>query len=155
MTRASLFALLVGAVVGGVSSPVSRAQGSGSEPLVVIVNAGLDSRHITLQQLASIYKGKVTRLGGRSLIPFNLEAGRAERATFDRVVLHMGTDDVAQFWIDQRVRGAGTPPRQVPVILMPRLVAAMSGAIGYVPESAVKGHVRIVARIRDGKLVMP
>ena len=39
--------------------------------------------------------------------------------------------------------------------MIARLVAKLEGAIGYVPESLVARDVRVVARIRNGKVLPP
>jgi hypothetical protein len=36
-----------------------------------------------------------------------------------------------------------------------RLVAKLPGAIGYIPESFVTHEVRVLARIRNGKVLAP
>jgi hypothetical protein len=50
----------------------------------------------------------------------------------------------------------GDSPRKVPsVALMLRVVAKLPGAIGYVPESMVTPDVKIVARVKDGRVLAP
>ena len=68
----------------------------------------------------------------------------------------MDPDAVARFWLDRRVRSGSPPPRQAPdPVMIARLVAKLEGAIGYVPESLVARDVRVVARIRNGKVLPP
>jgi len=72
------------------------------------------------------------------------------------ILLGLAPAEVGRFWIDQRIRGFGHPPRQVtdPAIML-RLVASLKGSIGYLPAGQADKTVRIVARIRQGKVIGP
>jgi ABC-type phosphate transport system substrate-binding protein len=94
--------------------------------------------------------------GTRAIIPFNLAPHSDTRVQFDLAVLRMDPEAVARFWRDRRVRGGAPPPRQAPDLgTLVRLVAHLEGAIGYAPMEHVANEVRILARIRQGKLVAP
>jgi hypothetical protein len=94
--------------------------------------------------------------GGARIIPLNAAADTERRRRFDRAVLGMTPDEVARHWVDQRIRGAGTAPREVDdAFLTIKLVARLKVAIGYVPADSELRGVRIVARIHDNKLVSP
>lgn len=68
----------------------------------------------------------------------------------------MSAEEVAKYWIDQRVRGGAPPPRQVPdPALALRLVAKLPGSVAYVPSSMVNSQVKVVARVSDGKVIGP
>lgn len=91
---------------------------------------------------------------GAQIAVFNLPPRSEARALFDRVALRMSEDEVARFWIDRKIRGGEPPPRQVPDAgIMVRAVAQIEGGIGYAPSPSVDGTVRVIARIKDGKLV--
>lgn len=126
--------------------------------MVVIVNPGVGALRLNAQQLLNLFSGTSKRWpDGSPVTPFNAPALSPTRVQFDRVVLRMSPEEAAQFWIDKRVRGEGTPPRSVadPEILA-RLVATLRGTVSYVPESQVKNsNVRVVARIRDGVVMAP
>jgi len=94
--------------------------------------------------------------GTKPIIPFNLLPHSSERVDFDQAVLRMDQDAVARFWRDRRVRTGSPPPRQAPdPTTVIRLVARLEGAIGYVPESMLAPDVRLVARIQNGKVLLP
>lgn len=94
--------------------------------------------------------------GGDRIVPFNFPPRHPLRVTFDRAVLNMTPEQVARYWIDRRVRGGERPPRQVETVdLMLKVVAKLDGAIGYLPSAELAGGVRVVARIRDGKVWEP
>jgi hypothetical protein len=108
-------------------------------------------------ELAQLYSGSRADWNGFAVVPFNLPPGDALRVEFDRVVLKMSPDEVGRYWIEQRIRGGARPPRQVEdTRLVPRLVARFRGGIGYVAAgTTLSAEVRIVARLRDGKVVAP
>jgi len=60
----------------------------------------------------------------------------------------MEPDEVARYWIDRRVRGGHRPPRQLNSwALMLKVVSAVDGAIGYVPESSMSDQVKALMKV--------
>jgi hypothetical protein len=94
--------------------------------------------------------------GGLNAVPFNYAPESPLRRTFDQAVLNLAPAEVGRFWIDQRIRGFGHPPRQItePAMVL-RLIGSLKGSIGYVPAGAADKSVRVVAKIRKGKVVGP
>lgn len=141
---------------------VAMVMSSGEAPaasraLAVIANPGVPATSIGSGDLASIFtRAKRTWKDGSTIRALNLQAGTPERAEFDRVVLDMSPESSAKFWMDKQVRGEeGAPKAVAQADIVVNLVATMSGAVGYVPEDRVDAKVRVIARIRDGKLVAP
>lgn len=121
-------------------------------PLLVIVSSALGGSEIGLGTLRSAFQGNSTDLNGKRLIPFNQAPGSPERVRFDQVVLGLGPDQVARFWIDQRVRNGLQAPRtlQSPELAL-RLAASVPGIISYFagqPSAVPKG---LTALKIDGK----
>jgi ABC-type phosphate transport system substrate-binding protein len=93
---------------------------------------------------------------GERIIMLNATSESERRRMFDRAVLGMSSDEVARYWLDQRIRGTGAAPREVgDAFLTIKLVTKLKAAIGYVPADAELHGARVVARIRDGKLSSP
>src|SRR6185503_19654357 len=87
---------------------------------------------------------------GERIIPLNASPESERRQRFDRVVLGMSPDEAARYWLDLRIRGGGTAPREVgDSVLTVKLIAKLSGTIGYVPSDMQLPGVRVVARIRN------
>ena len=125
--------------------------------LDVIVHASVPQQPLDRAGLAAIFSMTRRSWGdGLSAVPFNYAPDNPLRRTFDSAVLGLAPAEVARFWIDQRIRGYGHPPRQVadPAIVV-RLIANLKGSIGYVPAGTADKSVRIVARIRQGKVTPP
>jgi hypothetical protein len=54
------------------------------------------------------------------------------------------------------VRGEEPAPKAITKAdIVLRLVASLAGGIGYIPEDKVDDKVRVLAFIRDGKVVTP
>jgi hypothetical protein len=134
------------------------APGANATPdLDVIVHPSVPTQPLDRSALAAVFS--MTRRswsGGLTAVPFNYSPESPLRRTFDASVLGLAPDEVGRFWIDQRIRGYGHPPRQVtdPTIML-RLVASLKGSIGYVPAGQADRSVRVVARIRQGKVIGP
>jgi ABC-type phosphate transport system substrate-binding protein len=146
--------LFVAAVVLG---GLANASAATTDEIVVIVNKDNDVKELSLEQLEAIFTLSQRQWnGGAGILAFNYEPGNPTRVEFDRVILHLSPEEVGRFWRDQRIRTGVHPPRQVtdPTLAM-RLTTKMAAAIVYVPAGAVIPSVRIVARIRGGKVLAP
>jgi ABC-type phosphate transport system substrate-binding protein len=133
----------------------SRAE-PGRGDLVVIVNAGNPDRP-SAGTLEKIFLRKaLTWDSGERIIALNASPESERRGRFDHVVLGMTPDEAARYWLDQRIRGGGSAPREVgDAVLTVKLVARLSGTIGYVPADIKLTGVRVVARIRNDKVLPP
>jgi hypothetical protein len=149
----------VAAALALVAMPLPSTPVAGADAPVelAVVVSSRNQAPIALSDLAPIFTTTKRDLGdGKLVTPFNLLPKSAERVVFDKAVLSFDPDDAASFWIDRKIRGGNAPPRQVPDAgLMLRVVAQLDDAIGYVPASGVDATVRVVARVRNGKLAKP
>ena len=149
--------LIVGIVVL-VAFAREGALASANEPaeLVVVVNSA-NTIKLTSSMLENVFLRKTTNWDdGVRVIPINGLPDSERRHTFDRAALGMSPDEVARYWLDLRIRGGGTAPREVddPIVTL-KLVGRLEGAIGYVPAGAVIDGVTIVARVRGTKVILP
>jgi hypothetical protein len=153
--RALALAIVVVAV--GVASPAPlTADDDRAVELLVIVHAD-NHDAVSASDLEAYFLRKQRHWpSGDTVIPINFPPEAAPRRTFDRAVLGMSPDEVARYWLDQRIRDGDTAPREVgDGALIARLVARLRGAVGYVPAGAAVPGVRVVARVRGGELVAP
>jgi hypothetical protein len=140
------------------ASAASIAGGAGGgADLVVVVNPAVAVDRLSASELETIFtSSRRSWPDGSNIGAFSYAPEDVIRRAFDNVILRLSPEDVARFWLDQRVRGGARPPRQVPnPSLAVRLVAKLPGSIAYVPESMVDSTVKVVARIRGGKVVGP
>jgi hypothetical protein len=137
--------------------PSTPVAGAGEPVELAVVMSSRNQSPIAPSDLAPIFTTTKRDLGGgKSVTPFNLPPRSEERVLFDKAVLGLDPDDAASFWIDRKVRGGNAPPRQVPDAgLMLRVVGQLDDAIGYLPSSRVDATVRVVARVRNGKVTKP
>jgi hypothetical protein len=146
-----VLSLLIGA------TPAARGEDRPPD-MDVIVHVDTQAARLGKAELAQIYSGtRTTWATGANIVPFNMPPSHALRVELDRVVLDMSPAEVGRYWIDQRIRGGPRPPRQIDdPDLMTKVVARLSGAIGYVPAGfTVPTGVRVVARIRNHKVLEP
>jgi hypothetical protein len=127
------------------------------EPLAVFVHPSSATKVIGRQELAAIFMSRKQHWdGGGRVLAFNYAARHPVRVQFDRAVLGMSPNEVARYWIDQRIRGGNPPPRQVPNgALIPRLVEQLEYSIGYAPAADITQRVRVVALVKNGKVEDP
>jgi len=123
----------------------------GSDPMVLIIAASTAVSNLDAATLRRAYEGyPVDYASGKRLIPFNAPSGTPARVRFDRALLGLEPDEMARFWVDQRIRGISQQPRTVtPEALAVRVVASLPGAVAYVSPAAVNATVRVVTI--DGK----
>jgi hypothetical protein len=112
--------------------------------VVPIVAGASPMRDISLGTLRRVFRSEqVTDPGGVRMVGFNQPSGSRVRELFDRVVLGMDPDDVARYWVDQRIRGGARPPRTVAsVALLREVINRYPGAIGYLALADVDASVR-------------
>jgi hypothetical protein len=140
-------------VVPGNRSPAAES----SVRLAVIANPGVPVKAIAEAELAGIFT-RATRSwkDGTAVRPLNLPPGSPERVAFDRAVLHLEPEQSAQFWIDRMVRGEDPAPKAIAKVeVVMALVPTLAGGIAYVPEHKVDDKVKVLAFVRDGKVVSP
>jgi ABC-type phosphate transport system substrate-binding protein len=125
--------------------------------IVVVVDPSNPIKSLSASELEAIFTSRrLTWSGDVAIVAFNLSPGDAVRVAFDKAVLGMNADEAGRYWVDQRIRGGPRPPRQVgDPVLMLRLVGRLRGAIGYAPIDKLIPGARVVARIRNGKVVSP
>lgn len=128
----------------GVSGSWSTPGFAASGRLVVIVAPQAAVTELSLGTLKRIFLAQtVERPGGGRYVPFNHPPNTLERTHFDQVVLEMSPDQVARYWVDQRIRGNSGAPRAIASSrLLKRVVARMPGAIGYITVSELDDTVR-------------
>lgn len=133
----------------------SRAEPSPPE-LVVIVNAANPAKPSSAMLERIFLRKELNWDSGERIIPLNASPESKRRQHFDRIVLGMSPDEAARYWLDQRIRGTGTAPREVgDAVLTVKLIAKLAGTIGYVPGDVPLPGVRVVARIRNDKVLPP
>ena len=149
--------LFITSLVSLAALPLPRRVCAEEGELGVIVHPSTPVKALSEAELASIFLTTRTDWSdGTRIVPFNLPPKTTPRVDFDEAVLHMTPDDAARFWIDRRVRGGNRPPRQAPrAELMVAVVSRLKGAIGYAPRSMVNAEVKLIATIRNGKVVPP
>lgn len=138
-------------------APQAAAPAPTGVGLAIIVNPGVNAGALTTAELSSIFT-RATRSwkDGSTIRALNLPPGSPERVEFDRVVLDMTPERSAQFWVDRQIRGEEAAPKAIAQAeIVTRLVANMAGAIGYVPDDKADAKVRVIARIRGGRVVAP
>lgn len=139
-------ALIGGAVGVTLSSLVTPADAIGD--LVVVVHPSNRETPSMSDLVVMFTTRRQSWSGGKRVVPFNFPAKHDLRIAFDKSVLHMEPDDVARYWIDRRIRGGNSPPKQVgSAQLIVRLVEKLDGAIAYVPTSVLTPKVRVVRAI--------
>jgi hypothetical protein len=129
--------------------PLSSRAGSAPVVLVVVARASA-LRNVSRAELRRLFMRQAEEIDGERLIPFNHPPGTAIRQQFDRLVLGMSEAEMGRYWVDRKLRDESGPPRTVPSsALLRRVVAALPGAIGYLPSDQVDPGLRILTV--DGK----
>jgi hypothetical protein len=116
-----------------------------SEPIAVVMGSSSQQRSMSSDRLRRVFLAIPTDDdAGRRFVPVNLAQASPVRERFDRSVLHMTPEEVARYWIDQRLRGNKPPRSGSSLELVRRALQELPGAISYLPVSQV-GGLRVVA----------
>ncbi len=123
-----------------------HAAADASTRLQLVTAKSNELRDLSLADLRQAYRGKQISLAGVKIIPFNHPPRTPDRVAFDRLVLGMSPDEVASYWVDQKIRGGDSPPRTIDsVALLVRVVAALPGAFAYVREGFSSPDLKVVS----------
>jgi ABC-type phosphate transport system substrate-binding protein len=125
--------------------------------LVIVVNPRVPVTALSAAELEGLFTGARRYWSDSSpVLVFNYPPESPLRRHFDRTVLRMSPDDVARFWRDQLIRHGVRAPRHVSdAHLMIRIVAKLPGAVAYVPAHLAGPTVKVVARLKGDKLLVP
>ena len=114
------------------------------DPVAVVVDRDNPRTDISVSELKEIFQGKRREWSdGARVIALDLEPGPV-REGFNRNVMGMDQASVDQYWVEQKVRGAGSPPKVVSATTAVKLVPRLRGGIAYVPLSAVDASVKVL-----------
>src|SRR5207244_3967723 len=107
--------------------------------------------------LRAIFQTSRTSWGtGGEATPINLPAENKLRQEFDQAVLGLDPDRAARYWKDRKIRGGAHAPKQLPSTgAVLSVVAATTGAVGYVPQGEANPSVKVIAKIMGGRLLPP
>lgn len=131
---------------------------SAAPDIAVIVHPSNPTTVLSVHEIEAIFTSSRRRWNdGQSIVPFHYEPNDPLRIPFDKAVLGMDPQEVARFWIDQRIRGLPGPPRRIgSAALLVRVVERMPVAIGYAwARDVEKANVKVVAIIRNGRVLPP
>ena len=117
---------------------------AGAEPIAVVMSSNSRQRGLSSDKLRRVFLALPSDDDdGHRFVPINLAQSSVIRARFDRNVLSMAPEEIARYWIDQRLRG-NKPPRSASSLdICRRAVQELPGAISYVPLSQV-GSLRVL-----------
>jgi hypothetical protein len=112
----------------------------------VIVNKSNLVKALTVLELRRIFM-KQTRMWphAEAMVPVDWDATSPHREAFSRIVLGRSVREMGDYWVQQGITQALTPPstqRSSRAIL--RFVASVPGAIAYMPPSDVDDTVAVV-----------
>jgi hypothetical protein len=150
MSRNPSLLICLGAALAAVTGAVPRGfapEVRAAEPrLVIVVAASSPLSNISKTALRRAFLAEPTVVDGIKLLPLNQNPGTPERGRFDRAVLDLSPVEMSSFWIDQRIRGQGNPPRAIPSVpLLARLVGQLPGCISYMRETDVPPGVKALS----------
>lgn len=118
--------------------------------LVVVAGVHSPLHHLSREQVADIYMGRVTTLpGGTSAIPLDLPASSPEREAFYNEITGKSAAQIKVYWARMSFTGKGTPPKQVPSSAdIKKFASGKPGAIAYLAESALDGSVKVLFSLK-------
>jgi hypothetical protein len=129
-----------------VLAPASASTQAPAGPIAVIAHPSCPVDSLSLAELRWLFLKVRTRwTSSKDVLVINWKAGHPIRVAFDRKVLGMSPHQVAEYWIDRRIRGLGRPPISIKSRRhIVKIIARFGGAIGYVPLKAVTGAVKVL-----------
>src|SRR5580698_6549625 len=115
------------------------ATGKADGTFVVIVHPSNRFDALSRSKIGFLFQRRVSRWPwGAEVAPVELSKPNKVRGEFIAQVLRTTDEQLEAYWIDQRTSRGVSPPVQVPdAASVKAMVAAVPGAIGYIPAEAV------------------
>lgn len=143
MTITRNFLRLMGAVGFALATSVASAE------VVVIVNSAASLNSATADDVAQVFLGKRTNIGGVDLVAVDQSEGSASRNTFYDKVVQKNGSQLNGYWSRLIFTGKGAPPKQVGSDAeVAEAVAEDEEAIGYVDSTAIIEGVKVIYTIK-------
>lgn len=113
---------------------------------VVIVNKASSVADISKADLARIFTGKKTDLGGAAVVPISQTPESPVAASFLDEVCKMTPDKYKDYWVQAQVKGMGSAPMiQKSSDAVIAIVSQIPGAVGYVEKGKETDAVKVIS----------
>ncbi len=118
--------------------------------LVVVAGPHCPVNHLSREQVADIYLGRITTLpNGTSALPLDLPTSSEERETFYSRLTGKSAAQIKAYWARMSFTGKGIPPKQLSTSTdIKRYVSNRPGAIAYVDGDAVDASVKVLCSLK-------
>ena len=112
----------------------------------VVVNPSIDQRTLTLSTLRAIFSMRMTQWpDGTAVRVFVLGDKNPLHAAFSKQILGVFPHQLRRAWNRQIFSGTGQAPNKVETATeMQYQIERTPGAIGYLPEEQLNGHIRTI-----------
>jgi ABC-type phosphate transport system substrate-binding protein len=112
----------------------------------VVVNSSIEQHTLPLSTLRAIFSMRMTQWpDGTPIRVFVLGDKNPDHATFSKQVLGVFPHQLRRAWNRQIYSGTGQAPNKVESAEEMRFqIEKTPGAIGYLPEEQVNGHIRTI-----------
>ncbi len=139
------FRILLPGLIAGVLL-LSAAGADQMDSFVVVVNKSNRMGSLSVSKLKVVFLGKISRWPwGAEIVLVDLPDRNSVRKAFARNILDSTPEDLAVYWIDQKVtRSLNPPTRAANVAAAKQIVASKPGAVAYIPASAVDDTVKVM-----------
>ncbi len=129
---------------------IAASGAAGAADLVVVAGSQSPLNHLSREQVADIYLGRVTTLpGGTSALPLDLPASSPEREIFYNQITGKTAAQIRAYWAKMSFTGKGTPPRTVASAAdIKKLTLSKPGAVAYLAEGTLDGSVKVLHIIK-------
>lgn len=117
--------------------------------VVVIVNAASPVASASADDIAQVFLGKSTELGGSEVVAVDQSEGNASRNVFYTKVVQKEPSQLTAYWSRLIFTGKGTPPKQVGGDAdVAEAVLDDESALGYVDSTAIIEGVKVIYTIK-------
>ena len=117
--------------------------------IAIIVNPESGITSADAKQIAAVFLGKRSKVGGESVVPVDQEEGQDSRDEFYTKVVGKTASQLNSYWSRLIFTGKGMPPDQVSADAeVVEVVADDVEMIGYVSPGAVDDSVRVILVIQ-------
>jgi len=99
---------------------------------------------LSLKEIKNIFIMKKHFFKTTKLVPVNMFSSSEIRKSFEKRVLHINRQRLNHYWVKQHFQGVRPPVVQSSVQAMKLFVKNVTGAIGYIPLSALDTDLKVI-----------
>ena len=116
--------------------------------LVIVTGSNSSITSLTETEVRQLFSGHLRTIDGQRVQPLDLPGTAQPREDFYRKLMGRTSEQMRAYWTRLIFTGQGKPPREVSNTQELTTLVSSGEYVGYLPEEAVSGDLRVLYRLK-------